>query len=221
MADFPVPAAALEAAHRISALHRTGQKVLEMLESGIMRACHEIREAIPDPGRRAAFVAAHTPLEAARADALALAWEGASEARSLRTLSAPEAEGRLGLIEEFVRVAGDAGKASEALGSIPEDRMLAEVMTRPPRARARAIRRMVERADPADPAPAAEPRLKDDRAVVRWRPLARQVNAALDDLEAQLTAAGDRPVAAADRICEWGDNVSVRLDALLDRAMRP
>ncbi|MCY4479135.1 MAG: hypothetical protein OXB97_04520 [Rhodospirillales bacterium] len=215
----PVPAAALEAAHRIGALHRTGQKVLEMLESGIMRACHEIREAIPDGERRAAFIAAHTPLEPVRADALALAWEGAREARSLRTLSAPEAEGRLGLIEEFVRTVGDADRAADALGSIPEDKLLAEVMTRPPRARARAIRRMTEQSVPGS-APAAAPRLESDRAVIQWRPLAHQVNAALAQLEEQLSAAGDRPIAAADRICEWGDNVSVRLDSLLDLAMR-
>lgn len=131
----PTPTAQ-EAAARIRALHATARTFAQLIEAQIMEALWVIRGELPLDVEFYAFVESQTPLDRRRARLMVETWAVARHQRELRELAQRQPSEALALMQSAI----DAGvQLADAT-----DRQVAEVLSRPPRQRNRAIRELIE-----------------------------------------------------------------------------
>lgn len=131
----PTPTAH-EAAARIRALHMTARMFAQLIEAQIMEALWIIRRELPVDADFYAFVESQTPIDRRRARLMVETWSVARRRRELRELAQREPSEALSLMQSAI----DAGvQLADAT-----DRQVAELLSRPPRQRNRAIRDLIE-----------------------------------------------------------------------------
>lgn len=130
----PTPTAH-EAAARIRALHTTARMFAQLIEAQIMEALWVIRRELPVDADFYAFVESQTPIDRRRARLMVETWAVARRRRELRELAQRQPSEALSLMQSAI----DAGvQLADAT-----DRQVAELLSRPPRQRNRAIRELI------------------------------------------------------------------------------
>lgn len=131
----PTPTAH-EAAARIRALHTTARMFAQLIEAQIMEALWVIRRELPVDADFYAFVESQTPIDRRRARLMVETWDVARRRRELRELAQRQPSEALSLMQSAI----DAGvQLADAT-----DRQVAELLSRPPRQRNRAIRELID-----------------------------------------------------------------------------
>lgn len=131
----PTPTAH-EAAARIRALHMTARIFAQLIEAQIMEALWVIRRELPVDADFHAFVESQTPIDRHRARLMVETWAVARRRRELRELAQRQPSEALSLVQSAI----DAGvPLADAT-----DRQVAELLSRPPRQRNRAIRELID-----------------------------------------------------------------------------
>lgn len=131
----PTPAAH-EAAGRIRALHMTARTFAQLIEAQIMESLWIIRRELPVDAEFYAFVESQTPIDRRRARLMVDTWSVARRRRELRELAQSRPSEALALMKSAI----DAGvQLADAT-----DKQVAELLSRPPRQRNRAIRELIE-----------------------------------------------------------------------------
>ncbi|MDE2849343.1 MAG: hypothetical protein OXP74_01865 [Acidobacteriota bacterium] len=131
----PTPTAH-EAAARIRALHMTARMFAQLIEAQIMEALWVIRCELPVDADFCAFVESQTPIDRNRALLMVETWAVARRRRELRELAQRQPSEALSLMQSAI----DAGvQLADAT-----DRQVAELLSRPPRQRNRAIRELID-----------------------------------------------------------------------------
>ena len=131
----PTPTAH-EAAARIRALHTTARVFAQLIEAQIMEALWVIRRELPVDADFYAFVESQTPVDRHRARLMVETWDVARRRRELRELAQRQPSEALSLMQSAI----DAGvQLADAT-----DRQVAELLSRLPRQRNRAIRELID-----------------------------------------------------------------------------
>jgi hypothetical protein len=131
----PTPAAH-EAAGRIRALHMTARTFAQLIEAQIMESLWIIRRELPVDAEFYTFVESQTPIDRRRARLMVDTWSVARRRRELRELAQSRPSEALALMKSAI----DAGvQLADAT-----DKQVAELLSRPPRQRNRAIRELIE-----------------------------------------------------------------------------
>ena len=135
---------AVQAVQRIVALHGIARMVCTTIHGEVLEAAWVIRRAHPEREDFDRFVAAHGLTDVMRPERAWLAaetWEAARRQRALRDLVASRPDEAIQFVAEFVA----AGSTTTRLADLDDDdRRVVELVSQPPRRRAREIRRLIE-----------------------------------------------------------------------------
>ena len=206
------PPAAHEAAARIRALHVTARTFAQLIEAQIMEALWMIRSELPIDVEFYAFVESQTPIDRRRARLMVETWAVARRRRELRELAQQQPSEALALMQSAI----DAGvQLADAT-----DRQVAELLSKPPRQRNRAIRELIESHQSmgkSDPSPACErgekPKVIKERPSDRLSGLVEALQAVESEL-AELLMTAEMVLGAGEPVPESGRERVLSLAAI-------
>lgn len=157
-----------EAAARIRALHMTTRMFAQLIEAQIMEALWVIRRELPVDADFYAFVESQTPIDRRRARLMVETWAVARRRRELRELAQRQPSEALSLMQSAI----DAGvQLADAT-----DRQVAELLSRPPRQRNRAIRELIDSHQSKEQAQAAASPQTADQKTAAVEPVLQSPN---------------------------------------------
>ena len=140
LSPTPLSMTALEAAQRICTLYETAQALSQIIESQVMEALWVIKRHLPDEKEFDFFISSRTPLKPREARLMVQTWDAARKNRELRELAQNKPSEALRLVQGFL----GAGLEDKIETLDDDDKVVASILSKPPRKRNAAIRELIE-----------------------------------------------------------------------------